>query len=318
MFRLPHEIQPLQVTDQSAHATRLPKQREGPDRSALENVSTSSNFLGRLATFILHGALVISRYTRDRITMDAQHYLKKHGWRGSGHSLDQSNRGLKKPLLVSKKVDVLGVGVNKHAAVSDQWWLRAFDQSLQTLGTGQETALSQAQKHGVNRGGLYGRFVKGEGVPGTIGQTILPTDKPSDQSSTKEHKKAISDNGMLPTPQDSDAQDEKADRKRKRSEKSDEKRSKRKKEVGEDKKGMSSESEAAKDKASKKAKKDAKKAKKAKKDKKSTSGSNAEDDLDPEKQALYAKRAAEKGVSLETYIKRRQEKYAAKKDEKRK
>lgn len=108
--------------------------------------------------------------------MDASQYLKNHGWQGSGHSLDGNGRGLKKPLLVSKKVDVLGVGLNKHAAVSDQWWLRAYDQGLQTLGTGKESALAQAQKHGVNRGGLYGRFVKGEGVPGTLGQYILPSD----------------------------------------------------------------------------------------------------------------------------------------------
>ena len=104
--------------------------------------------------------------------MDASSYLKKHGWQGSGHSLDTTGRGLKKPLLVSKKVDVLGVGLNKHAAVSDQWWLRAYDQGLATLGTGKESALAQAQKHGVNRGGLYGRFVKGEGMPGTVGRRL--------------------------------------------------------------------------------------------------------------------------------------------------
>lgn len=100
--------------------------------------------------------------------MDAQAYLQKHGWRGHGHSLDQSGRGIKKPLLVSRKVDVLGVGLNKHAAVSDQWWLRAFDNGLKNFGTGQESMLATVQKHGVNRGGLYGRFVKGEGVASTF------------------------------------------------------------------------------------------------------------------------------------------------------
>jgi len=240
--------------------------------------------------------------------MNAAEYLKKQGWQGSGHSLDgPAGRGLKKPLLVSKKVDVLGVGLNKHAAVSDQWWLRAYDQGLQTLGTGKESALAQAQKHGVNRGGLYGRFVKGEGVPGTLGQTIWP-------SSTPGEAKKVQENGMLPTPQDSDAQEEKAERKRKRADnKSEEKKSKRKVESGKE------ESEK---KVAKRAKKDAKKATKAAKGK--TSGtstadaSSAEEELDAEKRALYTKRAAEKGVSLEAYIKRRQEKYSAKKDEKRK
>lgn len=233
--------------------------------------------------------------------MDASQYLKNHGWQGSGHSLDGNGRGLKKPLLVSKKVDVLGVGLNKHAAVSDQWWLRAYDQGLATLGTGKESALAQAQKHGVNRGGLYGRFVKGEGMPGSLGQTILPSSTPTEVKAAVEAKKT-SDNGMLPTPQDSDAQDEKADRKRKRSDKAEEKKPK-KTENGKDKK----------------AKKEAKKVAKGTKSGTTTADAScAEEELDSEKRALYTKRAAEKGVSLETYIKRRQEKYAAKKDEKRK
>lgn len=104
--------------------------------------------------------------------MDASAYLKKQGWRGDGHSLDHTNRGIRKPLLVSKKVDVLGLGTNKHAPVSDQWWLRAFDQGLKNLGTGKESVLSSIQKHGINRGGLYGRFVQGENYEGSIG--VLP------------------------------------------------------------------------------------------------------------------------------------------------
>ncbi|TKA33185.1 hypothetical protein B0A50_00738 [Salinomyces thailandicus] len=101
--------------------------------------------------------------------MDSAGYLKRQGWQGDGHSLDKTGRGIKKPLLVSKKVDVLGVGLNKHAAVSDQWWLRAFDQGLKDLGSGKQSLLANVQKHGVNRGGLYGRFVKGDGMRGTIG-----------------------------------------------------------------------------------------------------------------------------------------------------
>jgi nucleolar protein TMA23 len=246
--------------------------------------------------------------------MDASQYLKNHGWQGSGHSLDGNGRGLKKPLLVSKKVDVLGVGLNKHAAVSDQWWLRAYDQGLQTLGTGKESALSQAQKHGVNRGGLYGRFVKGEGMPGSLGESILPSSTPDDANVVVVVKKG-SENGMLPTPQDSDAQEEKAERKRKRSDRSDEKKSKRKTESSKEKKTSTSSDE----KAAKKAKKEAKKTAKGIKSGTTTAdASGAEEELDLEKRALYSKRAAEKGVSLETYIKRRQEKYGVKKDEKRK
>lgn len=100
--------------------------------------------------------------------MDTSAYLKRQGWKGDGHSLDHHGRGIRKPLLVSKKIDYLGVGVNKHAAVSDQWWMRAFDQGLKDLGTGKVGALASVQKHGMNHGNLYGRFVKGEGVPGTF------------------------------------------------------------------------------------------------------------------------------------------------------
>ena len=116
--------------------------------------------------------------------MDASAYLRNQGWRGDGHSLEHTNRGIKKPLLVSKKVDVLGVGLHKHAKVSDQWWLRAFDQGLKSIGTGQQTTLGQVQKHGINRGDLYGRFVKGENIPGSIGQSVLPTPEDSDDSGT--------------------------------------------------------------------------------------------------------------------------------------
>ncbi|KAF2207231.1 hypothetical protein CERZMDRAFT_22951, partial [Cercospora zeae-maydis SCOH1-5] len=103
--------------------------------------------------------------------MNAEKLLKAYGWSGSG-SLDSHNgaesRGLSKPLLVSKKVDVLGVGLNKHAAVSDQWWMRAYDAGLKDLGTGKQSTLSQVREKGMFAGGLYGRFVKGESEGGTI------------------------------------------------------------------------------------------------------------------------------------------------------
>lgn len=105
--------------------------------------------------------------------MDASRYLLNQGWRGEGHSLDHTNRGIKKPLLVSKKVDVLGVGLNKHASVSDQWWLRAFDEGLKNFGSGKESALAQVQKHGVHRGGLYAGFVKGEKLEGSIENSLV-------------------------------------------------------------------------------------------------------------------------------------------------
>lgn len=104
--------------------------------------------------------------------MDAEAYLKKQGWRGTGHSLDHTDRGIKKALQISKKVDALGVGIQKYGAVSDQWWMRAYDQGLKNLGTGKESELDKVRKHGHDRGGLYARFVKGQPIPGTIDDYI--------------------------------------------------------------------------------------------------------------------------------------------------
>jgi nucleolar protein TMA23 len=64
--------------------------------------------------------------------MNAEAYLRKQGWQGSGHSLDGEGRGIKKPLQ-------LGLGKKKAAyTTDDQWWMRAFDDSLKNIGSGQE------------------------------------------------------------------------------------------------------------------------------------------------------------------------------------
>lgn len=73
--------------------------------------------------------------------MDAAGHLKRFGWRGVGHSLDLNDRGLVKPLLVSNKSDNRGVG-QKKTLVSDQWWMRAFDDSLKELGSGNKVCYS--------------------------------------------------------------------------------------------------------------------------------------------------------------------------------
>ncbi|KAK5016370.1 hypothetical protein LTR39_002119, partial [Cryomyces antarcticus] len=110
--------------------------------------------------------------------MDASAYLQRHGWKGTGHSLDRTGNGLKKPLLISKKVDVLGVGIKKHD-VSDQWWMRAFDNSLKELGSGQKSTLQQIREGGVKKGGLYGFFIRGQGVPGTLNEDTISTTTPA-------------------------------------------------------------------------------------------------------------------------------------------
>ncbi|KAF2450642.1 hypothetical protein P171DRAFT_426973 [Karstenula rhodostoma CBS 690.94] len=101
--------------------------------------------------------------------MNAEGLLRKQGWRGAGFSLDTSDRGIKKPLLISHKQDQLGLGKKKAShTTDDQWWMRAFDESLQNLGSGKTSTLTQIQEKGINHGGLYGFFVKGEGLQGSI------------------------------------------------------------------------------------------------------------------------------------------------------
>ncbi|MCJ1376334.1 hypothetical protein MMC20_007576 [Loxospora ochrophaea] len=118
--------------------------------------------------------------------MDASALLTRQGWLGRGHSLHPTGRGIKKPLLVSEKSNHLGVGKKQHDAHADQWWARAFESSLKDLNVGKDDVtgnmkvskggwgeLDMMRKGGrrwVGNGGLYGGFVKGEGLTGTIAE----------------------------------------------------------------------------------------------------------------------------------------------------
>ncbi|KAH7403188.1 hypothetical protein BKA64DRAFT_443123 [Cadophora sp. MPI-SDFR-AT-0126] len=114
--------------------------------------------------------------------MDAHALLTSQGWRGTGNSLHPTSNtiGLSRPLLVSKKVDNLGIGKKQHRT-SDMWWMNAFDSSLKGLDTSKEGqviqtvtsgGLDMVQKAGAkwvgSKGGLYASFVRGEGLGGTI------------------------------------------------------------------------------------------------------------------------------------------------------
>ena len=219
--------------------------------------------------------------------MDASAYLKRHGWRGDGHSLDQRGRGIRKPLLVSRKVDVLGVGLNKHASASDQWWMRAFDQGLKSFGTGETSTLADVRKHGLLNGGLYARFVKGDGVPGTFGADEHETTSSGETSSER----------MV------DAGNIRAERRGKQETKGATAISKRFEEVKERERSLrqkrhkpvrseSSEEEA---------------------DSTEQTAQTRIRKFPPQKRAKYEVRAREKGMSIQDYVQRREEKYASRK-----
>ncbi|KAH6642833.1 hypothetical protein C7974DRAFT_372697 [Boeremia exigua] len=205
--------------------------------------------------------------------MNAEAYLRKQGWQGSGHSLDGEGRGIKKPLLIAHKQDQLGLGKKKAAyTTDDQWWMRAFDESLKNIGSGQDSTLSQIQKKGINRGGLYGFFVRGESIAGTLGDSdssAVPTDASAAPSGTS-------------TPATSASDSEPA-------KKSDAKKNKRKREA---------DKEISKSKKSNR-KKEASGEKAAKKLAKKVAG------LSVDEKTTYEKRAAAKGQTLEVYVARR-------------
>ncbi|PSR81385.1 hypothetical protein BD289DRAFT_372715 [Coniella lustricola] len=118
--------------------------------------------------------------------MDAHALLTSQGWRGTGHSLHKSDDriGLAKPILVSRKNNVLGVGRKSHVT-SDQWWLNALDEQLKNLDTSGKTSIVQNKTagnkatkldalltHGAGKysgaNGLYSFFVSGGLLQGTL------------------------------------------------------------------------------------------------------------------------------------------------------
>ena len=122
--------------------------------------------------------------------MDAAAYLTSQGWAGHGHALHHSGRGIIKPIAVAQKNNVLGVGKKKHDAHADQWWARAFDETLKGInatkddatGTTEGLVVTGAAKqagskmrcgvHSVGYG-LYSCFVKGEGLGGTLDEQVV-------------------------------------------------------------------------------------------------------------------------------------------------
>ena len=160
--------------------------------------------------------------------MDTTGYLTRQGWRGTGHALHPTGRGIKKPLLISQKTNVLGIGKKKHDVHADQWWARAFDSSLKDLsvgkveegklqsrdivvadglgigeGKGQDVeVLVKRREWGqldmlnagggkwVAKGGLYGGFVKGQGLIGTIGVKAVAFASKSEEPKTLKRLKA--------------------------------------------------------------------------------------------------------------------------------
>ena len=118
--------------------------------------------------------------------MDPETYLTNQGWRGHGHPLHYSGRGITKPLHLSQKANIFGVGKKQHDAHADQWWARAFDDTLKGLTTSKNEATGKIERVSVGSvaqtlpcvgigeakrigtGNLYSNFVRGESLSGTL------------------------------------------------------------------------------------------------------------------------------------------------------
>lgn len=133
-----------------------------------------------------------------------------------------------------------------------------------------QSTLTQIQKKGINRGGLYGFFVKGESIAGTLGD--------SDSSAAPTDASAAPSDTSTPATSASDSEPAKKQKnKRKRESEKDNSKSKKSKNKED---GTSSDRE-----AKKLAKKIAK--------------------LSMEEKIEYEKRAAAKGQTFEVYVARR-------------
>ncbi|KAI9718515.1 MAG: hypothetical protein M1828_006698 [Chrysothrix sp. TS-e1954] len=132
--------------------------------------------------------------------MNADALLKDQGWRGKGYSLDQSDRGLSKPLLVRHKRDSAGLG-SKKEDFGNQWWLKAWDKSLQQSTSTEvlnshleyqivahtlQTESVVPKPHEINPR-LYSSFVKADSLVGTLTDIPEMASDPAGARSTQ-HK----------------------------------------------------------------------------------------------------------------------------------
>ena len=148
--------------------------------------------------------------------MDAAAYLVSQGWRGDGHAL-QSGRGITKPIRISQKANVLGVGKKQHDAHADQWWARAFEDTLKGLNTSRNGATKKTERISIDsgtqalqnvgiggaketgQGGLYSNFVRGESLRGTLSPKEKDNREAQLHLKDQRKQKRGSDNADLPT-----------------------------------------------------------------------------------------------------------------------
>ena len=164
--------------------------------------------------------------------MDTAAYLTSQGWAGHGHALHHSGRGIIKPIAVTQKNNVLGVGKKKHDAHADQWWARAFDETLKGInatkddatGTTEGLVITSAAKQAGSKmrcrvasvgHGLYSCFVKGEGLGGTLDEQDVDVGAQKENSDARaEELNHKLENDLIPSLRKDGAKMKKTKRKR--------------------------------------------------------------------------------------------------------
>ena len=144
--------------------------------------------------------------------MDAKSHLQSLGWLGPGHALNshltshkgRGGLGLTKPLLISQKKNSFGVGKKAHEPPKgNEWWLKGFENALKGVGTdGSKSASAatsgtatpnlagNASTYQGKHQGLYGFFVRGEKLEGTLGEEEDATSsRPSEEKRRKSRKR---------------------------------------------------------------------------------------------------------------------------------
>ncbi|KAL2828130.1 hypothetical protein BJY01DRAFT_228652 [Aspergillus pseudoustus] len=135
--------------------------------------------------------------------IDAYAYLIRHGWSGTGNPLNpdraggkRGGLGLTKPLLVARRSGNQGIGKKTTKDPTNQWWLRGFEDALKGVGTDAPANGSTAGKANALTSELYRFFVRGEVVPGTLGNnTGKDMDVGAGDNGGKKRKRENDDEG---------------------------------------------------------------------------------------------------------------------------
>ena len=112
-------------------------------------------------------------------SLDSRPHKGRRGLAYDPKQAQNNGNGLIKPLLMSQKRNTFGIGKKAHEpAAGNEWWLKGFEAALSNVGKSESERTSgtatpelghPANGHSGKHIGLYGFFVKGGEMEGTIG-----------------------------------------------------------------------------------------------------------------------------------------------------